>query len=170
MRNNLIKILAVLAFITLAATSSFAQTATATAGATIIAPIAISQTANMNFGNLIPSGVAGTVTLATDGSVLAAGGVTAAPGIVTTAAAFHVTGSGTLSFSIAVSPASVPVKKDGGGGTDMTLDTWTTTPDASGNLVGGALDIQVGGKLAVGISQGAGAYTSDPFTVTVNYN
>lgn len=168
MRNNIIKILAVFAFVTLAATSSFAQASTtATAGATIIAPIAISHVADMNFGRLVPSGVAGTVTLATDGSVLAAGGVATAPGVTTAAASFHVTGEGTSSISIAVSPASVPVK---GAGTDMTLTNWSVNPGATGSLTAGALDIAVGGRLSVGINQTAGSYTSDPFTVTVNYN
>jgi hypothetical protein len=169
MKNSLIKILAVLAFISIAASTSFAQVfTTATAGATIIAPLTISETANMNFGNLVPSGVAGTVTLAaTDGSVLAAGGVKTAPGITTAAAAFHVTGQGTLAISIVVSPSSVPVK---GGGEDMTLDTWSINPATGSSLIGGALDIKVGGKLAVGVDQVAGLYTSDPFTVTVNYN
>src|ERR1700730_18496238 len=85
-------------FMSLAFSSqSFAQaSATANASATIVTPIAISKTADMNFGNVAVSGSAGTVVLLPAGTRTSTGGVTlpATAGTVT-AAVFTVTGTGT---------------------------------------------------------------------------
>jgi hypothetical protein len=56
--------------------------------------------------------------------------------------------------------------------TNMTVDTWTSTPTPTGTLPGGTQTLTVGATLHVGASQAAGVYTSGatPFTVTVNYN
>ena len=69
--------------------SAFAQgvTATASASATIVGPIGISNTADMNFGNVAVSTVAGTVVLTPAGGRSVTGGCTlpATTGTVTAA-------------------------------------------------------------------------------------
>jgi hypothetical protein len=151
---------------------AFAQVnATADASATIIAPITITWVADMNFGNVAPSGVAGTVDLATDASRTATnctvyGG--AAAGTVT-AAEFTVGGTAGMTYSITLPGAATTIS---GPGLDMTVDTWISNPTPTGTIGGGGTQtLLVGATLNVGASQTAGSYTSGtPFTVTVNYN
>ncbi len=154
------------------AINTFAQvTASATATATIITPIAISKTTDMNFGNVAVSPtVAGTVVLLPAGTRSATGGVTlpAVPGTVT-AASFAVTGSGTSTYAITL-PATCTISS---GGNNMTVNTFTSTPTvaAGGTLTAGAQTLLVGATLNVTAAQPAGTYVSGTaFDVTVNYN
>jgi len=157
------------------ATTAIAQTGantTGTATATIVTPIAISSTAVMSFGNIAVNATPGTVVLTTAPARTPSGGVTL-PGTTgtVTAAAFHVTGIPSATYTIAVTPASVDITS---GVNTMAVDTWTTNPAATGTLSGaGAQDIAVGATLHVAGSQPAGVYSTaagDEFTVTVNYN
>lgn len=149
--------------------SAFAQaSATADASATIVTPISISKTADMNFGNIATNGAVGTVILAPAGTRTFSGGVTlpAAAGTVT-AASFTVSGSGSYTYAITL-PTSVVITS----GTDnMTVNTFTSTPSTTGALTSGSQVIKVGATLNLVASQAEGSYTSaTPFTVTVNYN
>ena len=59
-------------------TNAFAQasvTATASTTATIVTPIGISKTVDMNFGNVATNGTTGTVALTTAGTRTATGGI-----------------------------------------------------------------------------------------------
>ena len=74
--------------------SAFSQvTASATAEATILEPIAISKTVDMNFGNLAVNASPGTIVLTPESARSATGGVTFLPSNVgtITAASFTVT-------------------------------------------------------------------------------
>ncbi len=160
------------AFVLMAiASNSIAQsTATATSTATIITPISISKTADMNFGNLaVQSGTGGTVVLAPAGTRTSTSGVTlpAAAGTVT-AAAFTVTGSGSSTYAITL-PASV-VLTHSGGVQSMTASSFTSNPSSTGTLSSGTQNFSVGATLTVAAGQLAGVYTSGNFNVTVNYN
>ena len=169
--KNMKKIL-VLAIIVLGfAASTFAQvTATASTTATIITPIAITKTVDMNFGNIAVSPtIAGTVVLPTTGARTLTGGVTlpVVTGTVT-AAAFTVTGQGTSTYSITLPVAATTITS---GANTMTVDTWTSNPTPTGALTAGTQTLSVGATLHVAASQAAGTYVSGvPFTVTVNYN
>ena len=152
--------------------ATFAQaSATATAAATIVGPIAISNTANMDFGNVAVSAtVPGTVLMDPDGTRTPGGGCTlpATAGTVS-GAAFLVTGVTGYGFAITL-PAAATTLSDGAGH-NMTVDTWTSNPSGTGAIVAGGTTVQVGATLNVGAGQVAGLYTSTaPFTVTVNYN
>jgi hypothetical protein len=71
------KILAITMVLLMISLSVFPQIfGTASAAATIIIPIAISKTADMNFGNIAISGTLGTVVLSPASSRVATGGVT----------------------------------------------------------------------------------------------
>jgi hypothetical protein len=150
--------------------SSFAQvSATATATATIVSPIAITKTTDMNFGNVAVSSAAGTVVLAPDGTRTRTGGVTLPATVGTvTAAAFNVTGTAGYTYSIVITGAPLTVTS---GANTMTVTAFTSTPATPGTLAAGNNALTVGATLNVAGSQAAGVYVSGtPFTVTVNYN
>jgi len=92
-----------LAIILIAFTAAtFAQvSATATATATIVGPIGITNTANMNFGNVAVSAVAGTVVM-TPAAVRSTTGGCTLPAVTGTVAAgaFNVTGAAAYTYSI----------------------------------------------------------------------
>ncbi len=151
--------------------SSYAQaTATASSSATIVTPIAISKTVDMNFGNVaVSASTAGTVVLAPAGTRTATGGVTLPVTSGTVAAAsFNVTGEGVYTYSITLPSSSLTIAS---GSNSMTVNTFTSSPSATGTLTAGSQTLTVGATLNVGAAQPSGTYTSaSPFSVTVNYN
>ncbi len=151
-------------------TVSFAQvSATANASGTIVTPIAIVKSADLNFGNIAVGSTAGTVVLAPAGTRTATGGVTlpATTGTVS-AAAFNVTGQAGYTFSITLPSTPTTVTS---GANSMTVNAFTSDPTPTGTLTAGAQTVKVGATINVGANQAAGTYTSaTPFTVTVNYN
>jgi spore coat protein U-like protein len=167
--KNLIALFAAIVLVSGFTTVSAQVTATATGSAIVITPIAISKTTDMNFGTLAVSTAPGTVVLTTASTRTQTGGVTlpAVKGTVA-AAVFHVTGLTGSTYAITL-PSTYSIN-DGASHT-MTIDTFTSTPSATGTLTAGAQDIQVGATLNVSGSQVAGTYTSNTgFPVTVNYN
>ena len=150
--------------------ASFAQvTKSATASATIVAPIALSKTVDMNFGNVASSAAAGTVVLTPAGSRSATLGATLPATIGTVAAAsFTVTGTAGYTYSITLPVAATTITS---GGNNMTVSSFTSSPTPTGLLTGGTQTLTVGATLNVGAAQPAGTYVSGtPFNVTVNYN
>jgi hypothetical protein len=156
----------------------FAQvSATASAAATIVTPIAIVKATDMNFGNVAASAALGTVVLAPAGGRIAGGGVTLPTVIGTvTAASFNVSGQANLTYSITLPAGATTIAS---GANTMTVDTWLSTPTVAlgGTLSAlGAQTLLVGATLHVAASQAAGSYSSSNaggsgnFTVTVNYN
>ncbi len=168
--KNLNRIFAIFVILFAFAATSFAQvTATATATGTIVTPIAITKTMDMNFGNVAVSTAAGTVVLAPAGTRSNTGGVTlpATAGTVTSAS-FNITGMAGYTYSITLPSTATTVSS---GSNNMTVTTFTSTPSLTGTLTGGISTLKVGATLNVGPSQAAGTYTSaTPFSVTVNYN
>ncbi|MDB5222618.1 MAG: YapH protein [Chitinophagaceae bacterium] len=161
---------AALGLLAFASNSNAQSTATATATASVIAPISISKNADMSFGNIaVQSGSGGTVILAPAGTRTSTSGVTlpSTTGTVT-AAAFTVTGSGSLTYAITL-PSSVTLTHSLGVQT-MAASSFTSNPSATGALSSGTQDIAVGATLTVAAGQLAGVYTSGNFNVTVNYN
>jgi spore coat protein U-like protein len=166
--------LAVLALAICGAGSAMAATATATSTSTVITPIAITNSANLSFGNIAASGTAGTVTVSPNGSRSVTGGTVNAGG-VSTAAQFNVTGQTGLTYSINLAGTSATLS-DGGTNnmaftaiSDVTASAITTGTAATGTLTGGAQTIYVGGSLTVGATQVAGTYTGT-ISVAVDYN
>ena len=151
--------------------TTFAQvSATATATATIVSPIAIAKTVDMNFGNVAASAALGTVVLTPAGARSATGGVTLPSTIGTvSAASFTVTGTPGYTYAITLPGAALTITS---GAPTMTVDTWTSNPVSPGTLVAGTSTLTVGATLHVGANQAAGVYgiPAQTFTVTVNYN
>jgi hypothetical protein len=152
--------------------TTVSESATAIVSATIVSPIAITKTTDMQFGNVsIKSGVAGTVILAPDGTRTATGGASVSTNMAGSPAAalFHVTGAPGYHYSI-ILPASISLTRTGGSEV-MSVGTFMSTPEASSILTSGAEDVSVGATLNISGSQVAGTYTnSSDFTVTVAYN
>jgi hypothetical protein len=169
--KNMKKVIILIVLFSGFAVSSFAQTsAGANAAATIVTPISISKVTDLNFGNisLNPTSPGGTVYLAPS----AAGTRTPSAGVslpsvtgTVSAAKFGVGGEGTSTFSIGI-PSSITI--NGPSSSTMSIVP-ESSPASTGTLVGGALDLYVGGTITVGSSQTLGAYTGT-FAVTVNYN
>jgi len=148
------------------------QTASATAAinASIITPIAISKTADMDFGNIaVSSSSGGTVVLAPAGTRTSTGGVTLpATAGTPAAAAFTVTGQGSYTYAITL-PSSATITD--GSSHNMSIGSFTSSPSSTGTLSSGTQNVTVGATLTVSAAQVPGSYTtSTPFTVTVNYN
>jgi hypothetical protein len=144
--------------------------ATATAAATIVTPISIVKTTDMNFGNVaVQTGTGGTVVMTPAGTRTSTSGVTLpAAGGTVSAASFTVNGHATYTYAITL-PASVTLTD--AASHSMVVDNFSSTPTATGTLTGGTETLNVGATLNVTAAQPAGVYTSaTPFTVTVNYN
>jgi hypothetical protein len=158
--------------LTLSAAGVFAQaSATANASATIVTPISISKTVDMNFGNVaVQTATGGTVVMTPAGVRSATGGVTLPTTVGTVAAAvFTVSGQGNYTYAITLPSTDLTITN---GSSTMAVNTFTSNPSPTGTLsAGGTQTLSVGATLNVSAAQAAGLYTSaSPFTVTVNYN
>jgi len=155
---------------TFAASYSFAAPVsdTATTSATVVAPIAITQAQNMEFGAFAASD-GGTVTLTTAGAISATGPVLTNAASAT-AAEFTVTGVDDATFSIAIADDDLTSGDDTMALTTVhDLDASSQDNPGTGTLTGGTQTIYVGGTLAVAADQAPGAYTGT-VTATVDYN
>jgi spore coat protein U-like protein len=155
--------------------ASAANNASATATATVVTPIAITKATDLAFGSFYPGATTGTVDVNTNGTRTFSGGVTTSSGGATpTAAKFDVTGQASATYTIAYASG---VTLTGPGApmaltqiSDLTGAGGATTLAAAGALsAGGTQSVYIGGSLAVGANQVAGAYTAN-ITATVVYN
>lgn len=155
---------------------SDAATAQAVTAATVVLPLTITKTVNLNFGKFMSgaAAAAGTVVVATNNAQSVTGGVTTTAGLgaSATAATFTVTGEPSSTYAI-----TYPAQTDlSGPGTAMTIGTFTNAVDV-GTVAGGvgtftaagSQVLSVGATLTVGANQTAGAYAGT-LDVAVNYN
>ena len=154
-------------------TSAFAQaTVAASSNATIITPISLAKTGDMNFGNASVSiTTGGSVTVAPAGTRTAAGGGVTLPATTgtVTAASFTVSGAPGYTFAITL-PGSAVIT--GPGAATMTVNSFSSSPSSVGTLsAAGTQSLKVGATLNVAPGQVAGIYTNaTAIPVTVNYN
>jgi len=148
---------------------ALAETATASVGASVLTPIAITKVDDLAFGNFM-STTGGTIVLTPTATALRtpSAGVTLDNTVTPTAAKFTVGGTAGATFSITL-PTTVSLS-DGGTNT-MDVGTFTSDLDLAAATipVGGTIDMYVGGTLTVGAAQANGAYAGT-FDVSVNYN
>ncbi|WP_203301136.1 DUF4402 domain-containing protein [Marinobacter sediminum] len=149
----------------------------ATASANVIAPIQITKTADLAFGDFAP-GLGGTVTVATNGARTATGVILSTGGTTPTAARFDVVGQSNATYSITYSGDTQLTNTTGGGGETMLLTrisdltgTGTIAGEVSSGTLGvtGTQSIYLGGSLVVASTQASGSYQGT-ITVTVEYN
>ncbi|MBI9039196.1 MAG: DUF4402 domain-containing protein [Bacteroidales bacterium] len=143
--------------------------ASATATANIVAPLAISNSVDMDFGNVSAGASGGTVVLATDGGRTATGTVQLAASNAGTAASYDVTGEGAYTYTITLPSGDYTITETGS--ETMTINTFTSNPSETGTLSSGTQTLLVGATLNVSASQVQGEYTNATgFEVTVAYN
>ena len=151
---------------------SFGQTATATIKAIVVTPLSILKTFDMDFGSVAVSPtVPGTVIL-TPASVRSITGGSQIIGTTAKAATFTVTGQGTSTYAITLTPASLTVTN---GSNSMIVNNFNSTPTTTtgGALVGGTQTLTVGATLNMTAAQATGTYNNPsgtPLSVTVAYN
>lgn len=173
MRNSLK--LAVLAATMLSASPAFAQSVTANAQAEarglILQPLTLTKVDDLDFGTVIASTVAGTVTIDADtGSRSVTGGVTEVPSYPGNRALFA--GAGTASQDVILTLNEPAVLVSTSNPADMITvnamvldngDSTTRTIDATSAFVVG-----VGGTFGIGASQPNGLYAAQ-FDLTAEY-
>jgi hypothetical protein len=154
-------------------TNAFSQaTATATATATIIAPIAIANALDINFGNVaVQAGTAGTVVIAPAGTRTRTAGVNLPSTTGNfTAASFTIEGASEYTYAITLPSTGYIITKATTLET-MTVSTFTSNPSSTGTLKGGSETLNIGATLNVAAKQVPGVYTNATgFNVTINYN
>lgn len=154
--------------------SAQSSTASADAQATIITPIAISKTTDLNFGVMsVSATTAGTCVLSTSNGRTATGGVNlSTTGTQSSNAAYTITGQEDATFAITL-PGSATVTKEVGvtmNIKDFTARVQDAGADATtGTLTGGTRTMSVGATLEVAAGQATGVYNGS-FDVTVAYN
>ena len=142
-------------------------TASFTASATIIQPIGITTTANMNFAN-IDAQQGGSVILTPENTRSTTGDVEIAAGDNSSAASFQVTGQPGLAYSVNVPTQSYTLSN---GIEEMILENFTSSLASGGILAEGKQAFNLGATLKVKPDQTPGFYTSPvPMDVTVIYN
>lgn len=146
--------------------SQASATANFTASATIIQPIGITTTNNMQFAN-IDAKNGGAVILTPDNTRITNGDIELAEGGTVSAATFEVTGQTGFAFGISLPKGSYRLSS---GSESMLLQDFTTNYDGS-SIAGDGKTIKVGASLIVNPNQQPGNYkTNGDLQVTVNYN
>jgi spore coat protein U-like protein len=158
----------------ISAPSQAADTATATASAKVITPIAITNATNLSFGKFVAT-AAGNITVTTNGTRSADNvGILLSGGATGTAASFNITGEADATFTIDTTASSTTVTS-GSDTMGLTLisklaaNTDTSGETTAGTLTLGAQTLYVGGVLAVSATQAVGDY-SGTVSAKVAYN
>ena len=146
--------------------SQASATANFTASATIIQPIGITTTNDMQFAN-IDARNGGAVILTPENTRITNGDIELAEGGTVSAATFEVTGQTGFAFGISLPKGSHRLSS---GSESMLLQDFTTNYDGS-SIAGDGKTIKVGASLIVNPNQQPGNYkTNGDLQVTVNYN
>lgn len=165
-------IISFLSFLIISICSLFAQTENTSVYANLVNPISITETRLLHFGTIsVSASNPGTCIVAPAGTRTATGGVVLANVSPTaTSAAYTVTGTANLTYSITLPSTNVTATRNGGAET-LTVNTFTSSKAGNiGVLSGSASDtFTVGATLQVTAGQVAGLYQGN-FNVTVAYN
>lgn len=157
-----------LALSLVSAGTASAATASSNVSAEIVSGLAITNTASLNFGQIAPGSIAGTVVMTPLGVRVPVGVVLGNQG-TSSAASFNVVGAPLNIYSI-VLPANGTVSLTSGASPAMAVNTFISLPALLGTLgLSGTQTLLVGATLAVGANQPLGTYTGT-FNVTVAYN
>ena len=141
-------------------------TATFTASVTIIEPIGITNTSDMNFAALDAKD-GGSVILTPENDRITTGGIELADGAMVSAASFKVTGENGYSFSLSL-PKGEYFLSDG---TETVVIKDFTSNFQESTISSTTPEIKVGATLDVKAGQRPGNYkTLTSIPVTVNYN
>ena len=163
--------IAMIAFTTNAVAQSSATTTAAT-DAKVIAPITISKTVDMNFGNLVSTVAGGAIVLPTTGARSGDAAILLGTqnGTVT-AASFTVTGETAFTYAITLPTGTFNVSNSDATPATMAVGTFVSSPNATGTLTAGTETLKVGATITLLANQASGVYTNTAdLAVTVYYN
>lgn len=151
-----------------------AETVDGTADAEVVAPLTLTESASLDFGQVAGGTVAGTVEVDSAGVRTAGGGASVVSASVFAPATFDITGALSTAITVTMNTAGAQLD-DGGTGAIMTLSGFTTTALPVTTDGAGDATFDVGAVLNVNASQEAGFYdttagSGSPYSVTVNYN
>lgn len=138
-----------------------AETAQGDATVKILQAITVTKAADLNFGNVVPSASAATVSVGEDGTRSCGTGLNCYG--TSTAGAFNVTGTAGETVSVGIDTPTIQLSN---GSQSMSVALSTAT--SSLTLAGGTGSFRVAGALSVGANQAAGTYTGQ-YNVSVNY-
>jgi hypothetical protein len=132
-------------------------------------PQTISGVANLSFGSFLAGSGGAVVISPTAGGRSRTGGVLLVNQGAGAAAQFTVVGTANATYSITL-PDNNAVTLSDGNGHAMTVNSFVTSPGATGTLLGGGgrQSVCIGATLIVGPNQTPGAY-SGAFSVIVSY-
>lgn len=152
---------------TLAATPAVAATDDARGRATVLRPISVVRTGDLDFGTILRGTTAGRVVInASTGARTVTGGVLVAGG-TPRRATFTITGTPRRVVTIRLTPTSTTLS-NGNGGT-MLVNAFTLNGSANRRLSAtGTIALGVGARLNVAANQADGNYTGT-FNLTINY-
>lgn len=139
----------------------------ATGQASVLRPLSVLKTSDLDFGELVVAAAGTAVVDPVSGSTSTTGGVTPV-GAAGHPATFTATGSKNSIVHIRLPTGAITVSRVGGGGT-MTVSNWTLDGSANRKIPSSsAFSFAVGGTLNVAAAQPDGTYTGT-FQVTVQY-
>ncbi len=142
-------------------------TANFTASATIIQPITITTTSDMNFAN-IDAKTGGQIILTPDNTRTSSGGVVLAGEENLSAATFIVSGQSGYTYNISLPKDTYTLTN---GIEDMVIQNFTSSTSGGNMIADESQIIRVGATLSINANQTPGFYsTPAPINVTVNYN
>lgn len=142
-------------------------TANFTASVTIIEPIGITNTSDMNFAAIDAKG-GGMVVLTPDNGRFASGGVQLADGTNVSAASFRVSGQQGFSFSVTLPDGEYLLTN---GSQNIILKDFTSNLEGAGDLTSRSSEFRVGATVEIQPGQHPGTYKSVGYLpVTVHYN
>ena len=143
------------------------DSATATTTAIIIAPLSISVTQDLHFGEIAQPILGGTAIVDTSGVSSTTGDVSYANTSLVTNASFSVSGQANTNITITL-PGTYNVTS---GSDNMAINTFVSSQGASTTLdSSGDTTIDVGATLVIGANQPEGTYTNNTgLVVTVSY-
>lgn len=161
-----LSLILLLSFVAMSAKSQTSASATVDSRATVIDPIMITKSVDLDFGNIISAYNPGMVILSPDGNRVAYGVQISNtfPGNVTPAEA--IVNHGNNNYSITL-PETFTLYNQNNPNQILIIDEFTVSPE-----IGEVSDIlRIGGTLNLEANQPAGFYTNTTgFNVTVSYN
>lgn len=165
--------LAALAASALSATPALAQQASATAEArgVVLQPLTLARVQDLDFGTVVGSAVAGTVSIDADtGARSVTGGVTGVPSFPGDRALFQGAGTSGQDVVLSLNAPTLLISTSNPLDTitvnSMVLDAGNATTRTIG--VTGIFQVGVGGDFAIAANQPAGLYTAN-FDLTADY-
>lgn len=162
MKTNFVKLLGVAGVVVAGiAAPAHAETAQGDATVKILSAITVTKAADLNFGNVVSSNAAATVSVGEDGTRTCGTGLNCYG--TTTAGAFSVAGAAGETVSVGIDTPTIQLSN----GTQSMAVALSTSTSAL-TLTGGVGSFNVAGTLSVGANQAAGTYTGQ-YNVSVNY-